>query len=86
MRARLDVETLKERVRAGEARVDQLVRQRERERAAAEEAARRAVIRRAQRAIAAEVADTLPPLLDSVDRPSPRPASNCSSPSRRAPP
>ncbi len=68
MRARLDVETLKERVRAGEARVDQLIRQRERERAAAEEAARRAVIRRAQREIAAEVADTLPPLLDSVDR------------------
>ena len=68
MRARLHVETLKERVRAGEARVDQLSRQRERERAAAEEAARRAVLRRAQRAIAAEVTDTLPPLLDSVDR------------------
>jgi len=68
MRARLDVETLKERVRAGEARVDQLVRQRERERAAAAEAARRAVIRRAQRELAAEVAETLPPLLDSVDR------------------
>ncbi len=68
MRARLDVETLKERVRAGEARVDQLVRQRERERAAAAEAARRAVIRRAQREIAADVAASLPPLLDSVDR------------------
>ncbi|WP_294979090.1 chromosome segregation protein SMC [uncultured Microbacterium sp.] len=68
MRARLDVETLRERVRAGEGRVDQLVRQRERERAAAAEAARRAVIRRAQRALAAEVADALPPLLDSVDR------------------
>lgn len=68
MRARLDVETLKERVRAGEARVVQLERQRERERAAAEEAARRTVIRRAQREIAAEVAATLPPLLDSVDR------------------
>jgi chromosome segregation protein len=68
MRARLDVETLRERVRAGEGRVDQLVRQRERERAAAAEAARRAVIRRAQRALAAEVADALPPVLDSVDR------------------
>lgn len=68
MRARLDVETLKERVRASDARVDQLVRQREREKAAAEEAARRAVIRRAQRELAAEVAATLPPLLDSVDR------------------
>ena len=68
MRARLDVETLKERVRAGEARVVQLERQRERERAAADEAARRSVSRRAQREIAAEVAQTLPPLLDSVDR------------------
>ena len=68
MRARLDVETLKERVRAGEARVVQLERQRERERTAAEEAARRAVLRRAQREIAAEVAGQLPPLLDSVDR------------------
>ncbi|MFT3799325.1 chromosome segregation protein SMC [Microbacterium sp.] len=68
MRARLDVETLKERVRAGEARVDQLVRQRERERVAAAEAARRAVIRTAQRELAAEVATTLPPVLDSVDR------------------
>ena len=36
MRARLDVETLRERVRAGQARVQQLERQRERERAAAE--------------------------------------------------
>jgi len=68
MRARLDVETLKERVRAGEARVVQLERQRERERAAAEEAARRAVIRRAQRDIAADVAAQLPPVLASVDR------------------
>lgn len=68
MRARLDIETLKERVRAGEARVVQLEQQRERERAAAEEAARRAVIRRAQREIAAEVAGALPALLDSVDR------------------
>ncbi len=68
MRARLDVETLRERVRAGEARVVQLERQRERERAAAEEAARRAVIRRAQREIAADVDATLPALLASIDR------------------
>lgn len=68
MRARLDVETLRERVRAGQARVAQLERQREREQAAAEEAARRAVIRRQQRELAAEVADQLPALLDSVDR------------------
>lgn len=68
MRARLDIETLTERVRAGEARIVQLEQQRERERAAAEEAARRAVIRRSQREIAAEVAGALPALLDSVDR------------------
>lgn len=68
MRARLDIETLKERVRAGEARIVQLEQQRERERAAAAEAARRAVVRRAQRAVASEVAGQLPALLDSVDR------------------
>jgi chromosome segregation protein len=68
MRARLDVETMKERIRAGEARVASLERQRERERAAAEEAARRSVIRRMQREVAASVAARLPPLLDSVDR------------------
>ena len=68
MRTRLDVETLRERVRAGEARVVQLEKQRERERDAAAEAARRAVIRRAQREIAADVAAQVPALLDSVDR------------------
>ncbi|RKE63226.1 chromosome segregation protein SMC [Microbacterium sp. AG238] len=68
MRARLDIETLRERVRAGEARVVQLERQRERERAAAAEAARRAVIRRQQRAIADAVAAQLPPLIASIDR------------------
>jgi chromosome segregation protein len=68
MRTRLDVETLRERVRAGEARVVQLQKQREREREAAAESARRAVIRRRQREIAADVTAQLPPLLDSVDR------------------
>ncbi|WP_203579667.1 chromosome segregation protein SMC [Microbacterium hibisci] len=68
MRARLDVETLRERIRAGEARVVALERQRERERGAAAEAARRAVIRRAQREIAAGVAGQLPAVIDSVDR------------------
>ncbi|MET0260936.1 MAG: chromosome segregation protein SMC, partial [Gaiellaceae bacterium] len=68
MRARLDVETLRERIRAGEARVVQLERQREREREAAAEAARRAVLRRAQRDVAADVAASLPPVLDSIDR------------------
>ncbi len=68
MRARLDVETLKERIRAGEARVVGLERQREREREAAAEAARRAVLRRAQRETAAGVAGQLPAVLDSVER------------------
>ncbi|MCH6229299.1 chromosome segregation protein SMC [Microbacterium sp. CFH 31415] len=68
MRARLDVETLKERIRAGEARVAGLERQREREREAAAEAARRAVVRRAQRETAAGVAAQLPAVLDSVER------------------
>ncbi|GAA1848071.1 chromosome segregation protein SMC [Microbacterium koreense] len=68
MRARLEVETLRERIRAGEARVVQMERQREREREAAAEAARRAVVRRAQRDIAAGVSAALPAVLDSVDR------------------
>ncbi|WOF21608.1 chromosome segregation protein SMC [Microbacterium betulae] len=68
MAARLEVETLRERVRAAQARVAGLERQREREQTAAEQAARRAVVRRAQREIAEGVADELPALLDSVDR------------------
>lgn len=68
MRTRLDVETVRERIRAAKTQIEQLEKQRERERAASEEAARRAVIRRAQRAVAADVAQALPPLLDSVDR------------------
>ncbi|MEJ1155691.1 chromosome segregation protein SMC [Microbacterium marmarense] len=68
MRARLDVETLRERIRAEEARVAGMVRQREREREAAAEAARRAIIRRGQREVAASVAAALPAVLDSVDR------------------
>ncbi|QKJ19260.1 chromosome segregation protein SMC [Microbacterium hominis] len=68
MRGRLDVETLRERIRAQESRVGQLERQREREREAAAEAARRAVIRRAQREIAASVSAQLPSVLDSADR------------------
>ncbi|MDX2375592.1 chromosome segregation protein SMC [Microbacterium sp. LRZ72] len=68
MRARLDVEALRERIRSQEARVAGLVRQRETERQAAEEAARRAVIRRGQREAASGVIEQLPPLLDSIDR------------------
>ncbi|MFD6698964.1 MULTISPECIES: chromosome segregation protein SMC [unclassified Microbacterium] len=66
--ARLGVETLRERVRAAEARVASLERQREREREAAAEAARRAVVRRAQRETASGVAAELPRILDSLDR------------------
>ena len=68
MDARLGIETLRERVRAAQARVGSLERQREREREAAAEAARRAVIRRAQRETAAGVADELPRVLASLDR------------------
>ncbi|MFE6994942.1 chromosome segregation protein SMC [Microbacterium sp. NPDC057659] len=68
VRARLEIETLRERVRAAQTRVATLERQRESERAAAEEAARRAVIRRAQREAASGVADELPRVLDSIDR------------------
>ncbi|MFF3028149.1 chromosome segregation protein SMC [Microbacterium sp. NPDC057944] len=68
VRARLDIETLRERVRAGQARVASLERQREQERGAAAEAARRAVVRRAQRESASRVAQELPRILDSLDR------------------
>ncbi|WP_309102082.1 chromosome segregation protein SMC [Microbacterium sp.] len=68
VRARLEIETLRERVRAAQARVVTLERQREQEREAAAEAARRAVIRRAQREAAAGVTQELPRILDSLDR------------------
>lgn len=66
--ARLEIETLRERVRAAQARVVGLEKQREHERDAAAEAARRAVIRRAQRESASTVAGELPRILDSLDR------------------
>lgn len=68
VRARLEIETLRERVRAAQARVASLERQREQERDAAAETARRAVIRRAQREAATGVAEELPRILDSIDR------------------
>lgn len=68
VRARLEIETLRERVRAAQSRVAALERQREQERDAAAEAARRAVIRRAQREAASAVAEELPRVLDSIDR------------------
>ncbi len=66
--ARLAVETAKERVRAEQARGAALAKQLEAERAAAEEAARRAVIRRRQLDAAQRVVDALPAVLDSADR------------------
>lgn len=66
--ARLQVETARERVRAEEARGAQLARQLEDDRAAAQEAARRAVIRRHQLESAHSVIEVLPQVLDAVDR------------------
>src|SRR5690606_4099067 len=68
VRARLEIGTLRERVRAAQARVASLERQRAQERDAAAEAARRAVIRRAQREAASAVAEEVPRVLDSIDR------------------
>ena len=66
--ARLQVETARERVRAQELRAEQLATQLESERAAAEDAARRAVIRRRQMDSAQSVLNALPAVLDAVDR------------------
>lgn len=68
VQARLELETAKERVRAEELRVEGLKAQLEADRAAAEEVARRAVIRRRQIQSAQAVAESLPAVLDSVDR------------------
>ncbi|OII25568.1 AAA family ATPase [Curtobacterium sp. MCBA15_013] len=65
---RIQVETVRERVRAERTRADQLERQLEAERAAAAEAARLAVIRRGQIAVAEDVLADLPGLLGAVDR------------------
>ncbi|MGA1837304.1 AAA family ATPase [Herbiconiux sp. 11R-BC] len=66
--ARLGVDTARERVRAEQARTAGLERQLEADRAAAEAAARRAVIRRRQIQAATDVVDSLPPVLESMDR------------------
>ncbi|WP_438855746.1 chromosome segregation protein SMC [Agromyces sp. M3QZ16-3] len=66
--ARLRLETARERVRAEEARIVAMERQHDAERRAADEAARRAVIRRAQLEAASRVADALPPVLAAVGR------------------
>lgn len=65
---RIQLETIRERVRSERARADQLAAQLVAEREAAEEQARLAVIRQHQVAAATEVIDALPAVLDAVDR------------------
>ncbi|GAA3595077.1 chromosome segregation protein SMC [Klugiella xanthotipulae] len=66
--SRLMLETARERVRAAQTRLDTLRAQCEAERRQAEESARLAVIRARQVAIAREVADALPDVLNSAAR------------------
>ena len=65
---RIRVETARERVRIEESRAATLAQQLEAEKAAAEEQARLAVLRRRQIASASGVAAALPAVLDAVDR------------------
>ncbi|NBX23529.1 MAG: hypothetical protein EBR52_05365, partial [Microbacteriaceae bacterium] len=67
VQARLDLETARERVRAEELRVESLRQQLEADRQAAEETARRMVIRRRQMESATEVTRDLPAVLTSID-------------------
>ena len=68
VQARLDLETARERVRAEELRVESLRQQLEADRQAAEETARRMVIRRRQMESATAVTEDLPAVLASIDR------------------
>jgi chromosome segregation protein len=65
---RIQLETARERVRAEDTRADNLARQLVAERAAAEEQARRTVLRQRQVVAATTVVDSLPAVLDAVDR------------------
>lgn len=65
---RLGLETARERARAGVARHEALIAQLAAEQRAAEEAARRAVLRARQVAQAERVAEALPGILDACDR------------------
>jgi chromosome segregation protein len=65
---RIQLETARERVRAEVARAESLARQLVAERAAADEQARRTVIRQRQVASATSVVEALPGVLDAVDR------------------
>ncbi|MET1042950.1 MAG: chromosome segregation protein SMC [Microbacteriaceae bacterium] len=66
--ARIQLETVRERVRAEDGRARNLATQLEAERAAAEEQARVAVIRQRQITAATSVVDALPAVLNAVDR------------------
>lgn len=68
LEARIQLETVRERVRAEKARAESLARQLVAERQAAEEQARLAVMRQRQIASANAVLEALPAVLDSVDR------------------
>jgi chromosome segregation protein len=68
LQQRIQLETARERVRAESARADGLARQLVAERAAADERARRAVLRQRQVVAATSVVESLPAVLDSVDR------------------
>jgi chromosome segregation protein len=65
---RIQLETARERVRAEDARAEALARQLIAEREAAQENARRTVLRQRQVAAATSVVESLPAVLDSVDR------------------
>ena len=65
---RIQLETVRERVRAEMARAESLARQLEADRAAAEEQARLLVLRQRQIASANSVVEALPAVLDAVDR------------------
>jgi len=68
LEVRIQLETVRERVRAEAARAESLARQLVAERAAAEEQARRTVLRQRQVVAAQSVVDALPAVLDAVDR------------------
>ncbi|AMM21276.1 chromosome segregation protein SMC [Frondihabitans sp. PAMC 28766] len=64
---RIQLETIRERVRAESSRAKDLQRQLDEQRAAAEEQARQTVIRQRQMAATTSVLDALPAVLDAVD-------------------
>lgn len=65
---RIQLETIRERVRAEVSRAKELQRQLDEQRSAAEEHARQTVVRQRQMAATTRVLDALPAVLDAVDR------------------